>query len=723
MFEFREQSIRNDNKLKEKYAEITKNRQTNGEVDVLKKDAIGENSCGVVRKKGSDIKAKLKERSKHIVHPSITPIFKKYPSIRLPSVCIKSNISPTVVMGMDEVENYFKKRNLDMQKYINMALTNQKRRVAMKSTSKATISNFIKKKTIPEYFSALKNSNIDRSESPEVSRGVSNLRKRKRSISSGSSSSQNVMKPLQIDTSEDLSSSSPSPVPSVISDVGSDLSFTQSKEMHMCNICNSVFALAVSLKKHQLKHLRCQFCKFKFTSIKAKDTHLKYNCKVQKIMKSMAHLPDIPLQKIEQNVKIRQKFQNTFAAFNLLPKENSTTAKRQTKISNIKKPDTDKTATKKLKDIEIKIRNSQIYAMGHPEATDNDTKMIKAMLQQYNKLNRKINSVAQTHLPTNSFIKFHHSDVSVELKHLKQNLYYHKIPVEIHYGSSFNASYKYDASFKNTNEISKNKKLQKWDDLDCCDITFGSRLNESGKIKLEILATNNEETNEKSDTEQETTNDLNTNSTDSESTVEYYKDVMDECNDKLNNADKLSLNLEHSQSEKEHDADKEENLTKQNNKNAGENENGESKKNSVDVVESLSNNYDNIKSIDTEDNDNDFSGFDLNTEKEKKNSGSNNSDQIITNDINITNDNKNVEEKDNGECHISEEECINHNNVNDNNYSSSTDQNIERDSENNEHLESEVNFPEGNKSPEISNSTNVSDISTIRVKTVCELNN
>ncbi|XP_072396342.1 uncharacterized protein [Diabrotica undecimpunctata] len=880
MFEFREQSIRNDNRLKEKYAEITKNRRTNnGEVDVPKKDDKLEKNCGVVKKAHSDINAKLKERSKHLVHPSITPIFKKYPSIRLPSICIKSDVSPRVVMGMDEVENYFKERNLNMQKYINMALKTQKRRVAMKSTSTATISNFIKKKTIPEYFHSLKNSNKNRfdqkSESLEVSVGVSNSRKRKRAISSGSSSPQNVMESLNIDISEDLSSSSPSPALSVISDAGSDLSFAQSKEMHMCNICNSVFSLAMSLKKHQLKHLRCQFCKVKFRSLKTKDIHLNNNCKVQRMMKSMAHLPDIPLQKIEQNVKIQKKFQDAFAAFNLVPKKNNTTPKCQTEISKIKKPVADKTPTRTLKNdlnIEINIRNSQILNSTIPTENTNDAKMIKCMLQQYNRLHRKISSVSQTHLPTNALIKFHHTDLSIELKHLKQNLHYHKIPVEINHAPSFNASYKYDASFKNKNEISKNKKLQKWNDLSCCDISFSSGLNERVNIKQEMVDNDTEQENENeltnqvnkpslplmsamsetssdercsstnshgfdntdasadvssklnkntenqtsdqcieedsannfdinktpnilqkdirdkevliSDTEQETTNDINTNSMDSENTEEYYKNVMDECNDTLNgfclsNDDERSLNLQHSQSEKEQEVDEEQNLTISTNpshKNSEEKQNGEAQINNVEVVEGHSNNYENIKSIDIENNDTDFSGMEVNTEKGNENS-SNVDSEKITNVININtiesentegncnlnddfisnednedivkeqtklttnpNDNKKIEEKENGECQISELDCVNlDNNLNDNNCSSRIEQNIERDSETIE-LESEVDFLQGNKKVTNKNclettvttdsihvepltGTNISDTSTIRVKTVCELNN
>ncbi|CAG9839424.1 unnamed protein product [Diabrotica balteata] len=483
-YQFREQAIRNDESLKAKYAKLTKSqpektRPANTTETIFKcKDEVKTEDVNL------KVKAtKVEKPHPYIVHPSVTAIFKKYPTMRIPTVCINSNISPTVVMKMDEVENYFrwKRSNLNIQHDVN--IVTKEKQVARKSTSiiASTSKNVVSRNVLCE-------ENCNNSKNIDVL--YTTNRKRKLSDSS-SSSHQSAKKPLLDETAGTPVDSSPSPVPSTLGDNISELSFARSEKLHVCNICNSVYSGASNLRKHKFKHLRCQFCKKKFKTFVLKDTHVKNDCKIQKILKSMVNLPDIPLQKIECNVKIRDKFRKAFAAFNLIPKEDANRLKSripntgQTKVtSDIIEilSDEDEGECEEDSDslfTEIIIKDK--FIEGLKTDTDSDTELLQNLLSQCNTSNKKVCESTQTNIPTKSSITFNHANSSIQLKFLKSMLNFHQIPICVNYGSCFKISY------KRTSEIVEKKKLHHWNDLTCCDINFNdTSLEELDSINVEV---------------------------------------------------------------------------------------------------------------------------------------------------------------------------------------------------------------------------------------------
>ncbi|CAH1113601.1 unnamed protein product [Psylliodes chrysocephalus] len=81
-------------------------------------------------------------------HRSILNIFQKYPRILIPDleICLSEDISPVVEMRMDEVENHFKSKNLDFQKHVIQVLRQDKQKqrainAALKSKNPSNNSN------------------------------------------------------------------------------------------------------------------------------------------------------------------------------------------------------------------------------------------------------------------------------------------------------------------------------------------------------------------------------------------------------------------------------------------------------------------------------------------------------------------------------------------------------------------------------------------------------
>ncbi|XP_072396341.1 uncharacterized protein [Diabrotica undecimpunctata] len=482
-YQFREQAIRNDESLKAKYAKLIKSQPANTTEKIFKiKDEV--KTEDVLKVKAT----KVEKPHPYMVHSSVTAIFNKYPTMRIPTMCINSNINPTVVMKMDEVENYFKKRNLNIQNDVNI-LTKEKQ-VARKSTS---IIASTSKNVVSRNVFSIKNKESEETCNNSKDIDVLYTTNRKRKISDSSSSShQSAKKPLLDETAGTPIDLTPSPVPSTFSDNISELSFARSEKLHVCNICNSVYSGASNLRKHKFKHLRCQFCKKKFKTIVLKDTHVKNDCNIQKIMKSMVALPDIPLQKIECNVKIRNKFRKAFAAFNLIPKEDANRPKSripntgQTKVTSdiieiLSDADEEECEVDSDDSLFTEIIITDKLIEGLKTDTDSDTELLQNLLSQCNKLNKKVCESTQTNIPTDSSITFNHANSSIQLKFLKLMLNFHQIPICVNYGSCFKISYKRNF------EIAEKKKLHHWNDLTCCDINFTNTPSEElDSITIEV---------------------------------------------------------------------------------------------------------------------------------------------------------------------------------------------------------------------------------------------
>ncbi|XP_074034412.1 uncharacterized protein isoform X2 [Leptinotarsa decemlineata] len=356
MFQFREQSMKNDQILKNRYAEMLINSKvklkipnTNITISAEKVEPKQESKTEV-------------SKTKLLVHPSITELFKYHPQIRLPSVCLNSNISTYVSLEMNAVEKYFRDRKLDMQKYCQFS-SKCYRRIAKKKGSAKPLSKpkasevpekaIVRKKvidpqrkepddTVKSVSTTVKNNTpphisiiVKEKKSVEtISVPIKNVKEKptsedsntsnKRKLTSEDSNTSNK----RILTPEDSSAEKNLEKPTFIESLGltpkkksncdttGTLYLDKSVPLFMCDICNSLQYSAKELKRHKLKHLKCQFCKLKFKSIDWKLIHIDKYCKIKNMMNN---LPAVELEKVEFNIKVRNEYSDAFCSFPPIP--------------------------------------------------------------------------------------------------------------------------------------------------------------------------------------------------------------------------------------------------------------------------------------------------------------------------------------------------------------------------------------------------------------------
>ncbi|XP_018574416.1 uncharacterized protein LOC108913352 [Anoplophora glabripennis] len=337
MFEFRRTSLKNDLHLKEQCKMFLRdkeikipNTQVTIRSEVKNNPKVTVNAESVSPKK--DVEAKKEVKVFNKIHPSVRELFKMYPQIKLPTVCLKYNMAPCVSMKMDQVEQYFTSRKLDFQKYTKLALRSGK--VATKRTSSlhkiATASKIIKieRKTKTEMKEEVPIPlKINLPPPPPTTDNVvhpdikCNSNISIKNIEEQPSS--NKRKLAEIDKVEKKEfkktnfAQSLGLTPKVAESCGGTPTFIANKSvpLFICEICNSVQYSSKDLRKHQNKHLRCQFCKMKFRSLENKDEHLNKTCSIKNMMNN---LPDVKLTKVEFNEWARRKYPETFQGFSPL---------------------------------------------------------------------------------------------------------------------------------------------------------------------------------------------------------------------------------------------------------------------------------------------------------------------------------------------------------------------------------------------------------------------
>lgn len=283
------------------------------------------------------IKEKKETKPLYKIHPSVRNLFKIHPQIKLPNVCLKYNITPCVSMPMDAVENYFKSHNLDFQKCTRLAL--RAGRVATKRTSSvAKPKNAAPSKAaVPS--KVHKSEQSDKVTRIEVNEKVVNTLKIKLPLPSSLSdkvfhpevqfNSNNSDNPIQnleqashkrkadVDKGDKKEIKKANFIESlgltsrVPDQSGGTLPYVTNKSapLHICEICNSVQYSAKDLRKHQNRHLRCQFCKTKFRSLESKKEHLDSKCSIKNMMNN---LPEVKLKKIEFDLNVRRIYRKAF---------------------------------------------------------------------------------------------------------------------------------------------------------------------------------------------------------------------------------------------------------------------------------------------------------------------------------------------------------------------------------------------------------------------------
>lgn len=503
--------------------------------------------------KKDDVGVKKETKPLYKIHPSVRKLFKVCPQIKLPNVCLKYDISPCVSMPMDAVENYFKFHKLDFQKYTKLAL--RAGRVATKKTSsvaksknvalfKPTTSSKIQKGErknkaprtemkkeivapikiklpLPSSFTDVhveikpnsKNSNIfikDLEQNPSQKRKLEIDKEEKKEVKKT-----NFIESLGL-------------TPKVADLSGGPLSYVANKSLplHICEICNSVQYSAKDLRKHQNRHLRCQFCKVKCRSLESKEEHLDTKCPIKNMMN---HLPQVRLEKIEFNSGARKKYPEAFVDFTPFKdtEENSTiTTNCDESASALKledpknvEPKSDHNIPKDtaisetidiieiLSDDEdpppplfsvnkgpsvntpsvpfipnatqcpqgdnvvyntVSIVRPEIKIRGSSaldiiDARLTDIKVLKELLSHYRPVHLYADKNTQTELPANESISVNRSELTAEMNLFKPQLHVYKVPIIMKTGI-FNVTFNYNA------EPKPPKKLCLWNDMNIMDI-------------------------------------------------------------------------------------------------------------------------------------------------------------------------------------------------------------------------------------------------------------
>lgn len=371
------------------------------------------------------------------VHPSIIDIYKNNPTFKLPKKCLHRDVAPTVSLGMDQVESYFRTRKLDMYKYIYKPSASKIRQVARKRTSvrfKAAKDVKIVSSVDEIKESILKDWDDVGDDMLKVSHVVSLDAGPIKTDDSVASSSTSTSKPAFIESLGLTPSTSLAKFPSIL----------------ICKICNTAQNNVASLKKHHSRHRVCEFCKIKLKSVEKKNNHVE-QCEVKKILESPA--PFVYLDKVERDLSIRKRYRESFVEFNSIPGLEKPPTSKVIVIE-----DDEETATESSNDvIEVKTKgaitlvaptsssvvrpvigicNDTVLEKLLPTELTTDQKVVKNIVSMVSKLCR-LETGVQTELENHPPII---KDGICTLKNFKSNLLSYSVPVKISYGN-YNVSY------------------------------------------------------------------------------------------------------------------------------------------------------------------------------------------------------------------------------------------------------------------------------------------
>lgn len=408
------------------------------------------------------------------VHPSIIDIYKNNPTFRLPKKSLHRDVAPTVSLGMDEVESYFRKRKLDMYKYIYKPSASKVRQVARKRTSvrfKAT--KEVKNLSVDEIKeSILKDWDDVGDDMLKVSHVVSLQAGSTKNEDSVATSSTKTTKPVFVESLGLKPSTSFAKIPSIL----------------ICKICNTAQNNVASLKKHHSRHRVCEFCNTKLKSVEKKNNHVA-QCEVKKVLEKPA--PTVFLAKVELDLNMRKRYKETFAEFNPIPGLDKPSPNKVIVIE-----DDEETATESSSDvIEVKTKGAvTLVAPTSPSVVRpvigicNDTvleklqrtelttdqkvvKSIVSVVYKLCKLDAGVQTEPENHPPV---IK----DGICTLKNFKSNLLSYSVPIKISYGN-YNVSY----ISSETNQIKDKSGL--WNNLQLVE----KRIKKPPKAELSLMNT------------------------------------------------------------------------------------------------------------------------------------------------------------------------------------------------------------------------------------------
>lgn len=450
------------------------------------------------------------------IHPTVNELFRLYPHIKLPKICLTADLRPSVTLQLGEVENYYNRHNLNFQEHCRSSLsppttTARKRTMApLKAKSVYTERPYypvngqiipqdvedtdkdvlrpIKIKIImkiPPQESSTEKSEASQGESDEQeTEKYTPFHKRRKLSESSSKENENPEETYHCTNSSEVSKS---------------LSYvTREYVQYICNICDSIQHSSKDLREHQNEHLRCRFCRTTFLSLESKTHHLEGECLVKN---AIGKFPSIELLRIENDLDIMKTYPNAFADFpstmNLprgeclkVPEDESVvnhsqspteleislTTKDVVQVIEILSDNDDEAPTKNPQRDPPPAKTPMIASVIKPVVTINNDQTLDAIgsnsneiitLQKLLSLNGSLKLSAeksvQTDIPDQHGIKMNESEKTAMCPTLRQHLHMFRVPVVIKKGS-FNVSYNY------TEKPQPKRNLQLWNDITPVDI-------------------------------------------------------------------------------------------------------------------------------------------------------------------------------------------------------------------------------------------------------------
>ncbi|CAH1113604.1 unnamed protein product [Psylliodes chrysocephalus] len=341
MFEFRERAVKTDKYLKDQCKNANQNHEItdtehpsvipiksknttqivspiNNENEVPNKAATHEiNPSLITPEKSKPVETLLtdttpefsKKKAKKRVHWSIEEIFAKHSEIKLPSSCLRLDVSPSVNLEMDFVEEYFRQNKQDIKKYVQHALRSNRAskktlQVKQKKPIKANNSSVEDNKRIveentpgvikhPDHFK-VRLSNIPQSqkctgsEDNDDDYGIvkSFKQSKRRRISDSSTEAESMKQPTIMELPTLMENAMEQPTlmenameqPTLMETL--QLKPKENAFVHRCTICNSLQRSAKALREHYQTHLKCTYCKKRFKLLNRKEVH-DTNCAIK----------------------------------------------------------------------------------------------------------------------------------------------------------------------------------------------------------------------------------------------------------------------------------------------------------------------------------------------------------------------------------------------------------------------------------------------------------
>lgn len=243
----------------------------------------------------------------------------------------------------------------------------------------------------------------------------------------------------------------------------------KSVPLFVCELCNSVQYNMYELKKHQNKHMRCQFCKIRLRSLENKKYHVENVCIIKKMMND---LPHVALIKVEYNETIRKRYPEAFVGFAPLSNEKNVELEdhqEDVRIMSIKKALFKECPPERLEIIEI-LSDDEVLPLSVtekeqppiiPDISSNvfakacEKGVLKNLLTLFQRSTSEAGT--QTDLPTNCNVKIMESNMAL-LKDLFKHVNIYNIPVKMQPGE-FSVTYDFNVKPKSA------KKLCLWKDL------------------------------------------------------------------------------------------------------------------------------------------------------------------------------------------------------------------------------------------------------------------